>query len=212
MQNYRLSVIRHGSTKANENGIYIGRTDYSLSDRGTAELFNKLEKFDYPYVEKVYSSPLRRCTETASILFPEVPVMIIDDLTEMYLGDFENQSLEDIVNRDDYKEWLKGGKNSAAPNGESSQEVMARVFKALHAIIMDMMYEEIYHAAVITHAGIIVDMLNGYSIPKVDEKSISIPFGEGFELLANAAMWQRSQAVELFGVVPYDKEIEKESE
>lgn len=206
MQNYRLSVIRHGSTKANEEGIYIGRTDYSLSDKGTAELFSKIDRYDYPYVEKVYSSPLKRCTETASILFPDIPVMIIDDLTEMYLGEFENQSLDDIVNRKDYKEWLKGGKNSAAPGGESSQEVMARVFKALHAIIMDMMQEEIYHAAVITHAGIIVDMLTGYSIPKVDEKSIKIPFGEGFELLANTAMWQRSQAVELFGVVPYERE------
>jgi alpha-ribazole phosphatase len=209
MRNYRLSVIRHGSTKANENGIYIGRTDYELSNRGAAELYNKKEKYKYPDVDIVYTSPLTRCKETADILFPDTPKRIVEDLQEMYLGDFEDKTLDEIVNRDDYKEWLKGGKSHHAPNGESSEEVMARVFKALHEIIMDMMEEEIYHAAVITHAGLIVDMLTGYSIPKVDEKNINIPFGEGFELLATASMWQRSQAVELFGIVPYDRETEE---
>ena len=55
MRAYRISLIRHGQTIANKKGIYIGsRTDYPLSDFGTAELFNKTEEFEYPRVEKVY--------------------------------------------------------------------------------------------------------------------------------------------------------------
>ena len=55
MRAYRISLIRHGQTTANKNGIYIGsRTDYPLSDFGTAELYNKMEEFEYPRVEKVY--------------------------------------------------------------------------------------------------------------------------------------------------------------
>ena len=32
MKGYRISLIRHGQTAANEKGIYIGRTDYPLSE------------------------------------------------------------------------------------------------------------------------------------------------------------------------------------
>ncbi|MBR2955312.1 MAG: phosphoglycerate mutase family protein, partial [Ruminococcus sp.] len=60
MKGYRISIIRHGLTYANENGIYIGSTDLSLSDKGCAELAAKMDEFDYPKVHRVYSSPLKR--------------------------------------------------------------------------------------------------------------------------------------------------------
>lgn len=205
MQSYRLSVIRHGSTKANENNIYIGRTDYSLSDKGTAQLFSKLEEYDYPYVDIVYTSPLKRCTETASIIYPDTPARIVEDLQEMDLGEFEDKKADELVDNENFRKWLKGGKDVHAPGGESSEEVMARVFKALHEIIMDMMEEEYHHAAVITHGGIIQDILAGYSIPRASHNPVT-DFGEGYEFLATAAMWQRSQVVELFGAVPYKDE------
>ena len=34
MKGYRISLIRHGLTEANEKGIYIGRTDLPLSAKG----------------------------------------------------------------------------------------------------------------------------------------------------------------------------------
>ena len=80
MKGYRISLIRHGRTEANDKGIYIGRTDYPLSQKGISELYNKLDEFEYPHVGKVYSSPLQRCTETAEILFPDSSVQIVENL------------------------------------------------------------------------------------------------------------------------------------
>ena len=35
MKGYRLSIVRHGLTSANDSGVYIGsRSDYSLSQKG----------------------------------------------------------------------------------------------------------------------------------------------------------------------------------
>ena len=82
MKGYRISVIRHGRTAANDKGIYIGRTDFPLSDKGAAELAGKMDEFQYPNVARVYSSPLRRCTETAEILFPDVQIQTVDNLIE----------------------------------------------------------------------------------------------------------------------------------
>ena len=87
MKGYRISLIRHGRTEANDKGIYIGRTDYPLSQKGISELYNKLDEFEYPHVGKVYSSPLQRCTETAEILFPDSSVQIVENLIEMDFGD-----------------------------------------------------------------------------------------------------------------------------
>ena len=54
MKGYRIYLIRHGKTAANEKGIYIGSTDYPLSENGKTELVNKLDEFEYPRVERIY--------------------------------------------------------------------------------------------------------------------------------------------------------------
>ena len=211
MRAYRISLIRHGQTIANKKGIYIGsRTDYPLSDFGTAELFNKTEEFEYPRVEKVYSFPLKRCTETAEILFPEKEMCIVDNLRELDLIDFEGKSVDELINRQDYKDWLKGGISNRPPSGESIEELSARTYKALHEIIMDMMNEEIAHSAVITHYGVISNMLVGFGLPKTDPRTLECPAGEGFEIIVTAKMWQQSQAFEILGVVPYERIPESE--
>ena len=164
MKGYRISVLRHGSTNANEKGIYIGRTDTPLSDKGAAELCSKMDMYDYPAVHRVYTSPLKRCTETADILFPCTEIRTIDDLVEADLGEFENKSSEELVSREDFKAWLKG--NVRPTGGESLEEMTARTYKALHAMIIDMMDDGITHAAAITHGGLITNMMTCFGLPK----------------------------------------------
>jgi len=205
MKGYRISVIRHGLTEANEKGIYIGKTDLPLSDKGAAELAAKMDEFDYPAVHKVYSSPLRRCTETAEILFPYTDLCVVDDLRELDLGIFENKKVDELLENDDYKAWLRGGKDTRPPQGESLEEMTARTYKALHEIITDMMYEGNTHCAIITHGGVISNMLSCFGMPKYDPKQLNADFGEGFDIIVTAQMWLNSQAFEILGYCPYDK-------
>lgn len=208
MKGYRISLIRHGQTAANEKGIYIGRTDYPLSEKGRSELAAKLDEFEYPKVQRVYSSPLRRCMETAEILFPYRELLTVPDLQEMDFGDFEGKDVSALIDREDYKQWLKGGLKARPPKGESMEEVCVRTYKALHEIIMDMMNEGITHSGVVTHAGIITNMLSCFGLPKIDRREIVCAPGEGFEIIVTAKMWQQSQAFEILGLTPYTKEEE----
>lgn len=210
MKGYRISIIRHGMTEANEKGIYIGKTDMPLSAKGAGELAAKMDEFDYPTVHRVYSSPLRRCTETAEILFPETELVTVDGLRELDLGVFENKKIEELINRDDYKAWIKGGKDTRPPEGESLEEMTARVFSALHSIIIDMMESGLTHCALITHAGIISNLLSCFGLPKYDPKYLNAQAGEGFEILVSAQMWLNSQAFEILGYCPYEKIEERE--
>lgn len=203
MKGYRISVIRHGRTAANEKGIYIGRTDYPLSNKGAAELAAKTDEFVYPHVARVYSSPLKRCTETADILFPEVQMQTVDHLMEMDFGKFEGKSTEELVHLPEFQEWLKGGIDCRPPQGESVREVQLRIFRALREIITDMMQEDLLHCAVITHGGIISNMLAGFGLPKLPADQLRCAPGEGYDIHITADLWQRSQAFEILGLVPY---------
>lgn len=210
MKGYRISLLRHGMTEANEKGIYIGKTDLPLSSKGASQLCAKMDEYDYPTVHRVYSSPLKRCTETAEILFPSTEMCTVDDLRELDLGAFENKSVDELINREDYKKWLRGGKDNRPPGGESLEELTARTYKALHEIIMDMMNDGLTHCAVITHAGLISNMLSCFGLPKYDPKDLNAALGEGFEIIVTAQMWLNSQAFEILGIVPYDKISEDE--
>ena len=69
MKGYRISILRHGLTEANENGVYIGKTDLPLSEAGRELLEDKYDQFEYPKVQRVYSSPLERAVQSAEILW-----------------------------------------------------------------------------------------------------------------------------------------------
>lgn len=209
MKGYRIAFIRHGMTEANEDGRYIGTTDLPLSELGSKELFNKLETLDYPNVQKVYTSPLKRCKQTASILFPNCYTVEMNELREMDFGAFENKKTEDLMETDEYKEFIKGGLDNPPPQGESIREVVTRCYEAIKIIISDMMYEGMTSAAVITHGGIIMNMLSCFGVPKKKPMEYACDFGEGFEVIVTAAMWQRSEAFEILGRYP-DRQPEEE--
>ena len=71
---------------------------------------------------------------------------------------------------------------------------------------MDMMNQELTHCALITHSGIVTNLLAAFGIPKVDPKELTCDPGEGYEVLVTAKMWQQSQAFEILGRIPYYKE------
>ena len=212
MKGYRISVLSHGMTEANEKGVYIGSTDLPLSDKGAAALAARADEYDYPRVHRVYSSPLRRCTETAEILFPDTELCTVDDLRELNFGEFENKSIDELAKRRDYNDWLKGGKDARPPKGESLEEMTARTYKAVHSVITDMMENGLTHCAIITHGGIISNMLSCFGLPKYDAKTLSCDFGMGFDIIVTAQMWLNSQAFEILGYCPYDRIPSEEDE
>lgn len=208
MTGYHISFFRHGLTEANNKGIYIGRTDYPLSERGRSELAEKLDRFAYPRVEAVYTSPLQRCTETAEILFPDRELREIPELQELDFGAFEGKRVEELLERDDYKAFIKGGMSACPPGGESVEQLCARTYRGLSKIIQEMMQEDMRHCAVVTHAGIISNLIAAFGLPKLDPKQIACAPGEGFEVLVTAQLWQQGQAFEILGVTPFSREEE----
>lgn len=196
MRNYYLYLIRHGITQGNLDGKYIGQTDLALCPEGKKQIEKLVLDEVYPEVEKVYSSPLARCLETAEIIYPEEKLMIIDELAEMNFGEFENKTDAQLRDLREYTEFLKGG---TPPNGESYADFQLRCIEGLDVIFRDMMKMDIARAACVTHAGVITNLLCGYGLPKGRPADFMCSPGDGFEIVLSAFLWQKGPVFEISG-------------
>ena len=127
-------------------------------------------------------------------------------LREMDFGEFEGKTPDELKDREDYKKFLEGGLDNPPPGGESVREVVGRCYDALSVIIGDMMEEGLTNCAVITHSGIIMNMLACFGLPKRRAIEYACGFGEGFEVMVSASMWQRSGAFEIIDTFPHSEE------
>jgi len=206
LKGYRITFIRHGFTQGNVDGKYIGTTDLPLAKEGAEQLYDIAEKADYPSFQKIYISPLKRCLQTAYILAPNCYMVEMPQLREMDFGEFEGKTPGELKDREDYKKFLEGGLDNPPPGGESVREVVGRCYDALSVIIGDMMEEGLTNCAVITHSGIIMNMLACFGLPKRRAIEYACGFGEGFEVMVSASMWQRSGAFEIIDTFPHSEE------
>lgn len=118
-----LYMFRHGSTRMNEEHRYLGTTNESLSPLGIAEVEKRKYSQDY---EMVFCGPMKRCIETADILFPEISRIEIPEWTEIDFGDFEGRNYEELSGNPDYQRWIDSGGTIAFPNGESREAFIER--------------------------------------------------------------------------------------
>ena len=83
----KITWIRHGMTRANGEHRYLGKTDEPLSEKGIRFLQEKKKKSFFNAPEFLYASPMKRCVQTAEILFRRKPVLI-PEWKEMAPGHF----------------------------------------------------------------------------------------------------------------------------
>ena len=202
MKTYIIYLIRHAVNEFVDKGRYIGHTDVSLSEEGRAELNQLNDDYGYPYVESVFSSPLKRCTETAKIIYPEKEPIIIEALSEMNFGEFENKTAADLQGNEGFALWLEG--KAAPPFGETSNAFGQRVCGAFEKIIDGMMRSGVFTSAVITHAGVIGSILAAYGLPQAPMHEWFTPNCCGYTLRVDPALWMRNKKFEVFAKIPED--------
>ncbi len=204
MISYKIYFIRHGLTEGNKEGRYIGSTDVPLSAEGKKELFNLKEDFEYPDVQKVYTSPLQRCLDTAEILYPDRMIHIVDKIKEYDFGSFEGKSIDELKSDKSFKKWIESGMKIVPEGAEDMQKFLKRCDEGIEEIVMDMMKNKIREAAVVTHGGVIMNMLSMYGYPKREPFYWSVKNGHGYTALFNAQLWQRDRVFEIFDAIPYN--------
>lgn len=179
-------LIRHSLTLGNLNKRYIGKTDESLCEEGIT-LLNKKE---YPDVEMVYSSPLKRCIETSQIIYPNVQKIIIEQLKECDFGDFENKNYKELQDSEQYQEWINSGGKNPFPNGEDIELFKKRCIDAFKQIINDSIDKGNSMIAIIAHGGTIMSIMEALARPQKEYYSWHLDNARGYELCVDENDWR----------------------
>ncbi len=204
MLTYKIHFIRHGLTQANLEGRYIGsRTDLPLCPQGKAMLEQLCEDFRYPLVERVYTSPLLRARQSAEILFPDCAIKAVENLRELDFGDFEGRTAQELEQAPDFQQWITAPPSTPTPGGESSIQLQTRAIEALAYILGQMMEQQLFSVAIVTHGGLIMHLLAAMGLPQREAVRWNTEPGRGYTALLSAQMWMRDHKFEVYEQIPY---------
>ena len=91
-----LILIRHLKTPGNEKRQYIGSTDEELSEQEVQNFKQKYKINSYPQVQQVIVSPMKRCIQTAELIYPKNQITQEVLLKECDFGIFEGKTYEEL--------------------------------------------------------------------------------------------------------------------
>ncbi len=173
-----ISFIRHGKTAGNLEGRYIGRTDEDLCPEGRKNLLENL----YPEAEIIFASPMKRCKETASIIYPGRDYIEIEEFREIDFGLFEGKNYAELNGNPDYQAWIDSGGTIAFPKGESRIDFIERNLKGYEKMCSIIKEKNVTQVSVIAHGGtamaILANVLGGdyfdYQIKNGEQYKCSI--------------------------------------
>jgi broad specificity phosphatase PhoE len=129
-----LLLVRHGETDANRAGLYLGRADPPLTDRGRTQADRLADRL--PPAHVIVSSPLRRARETAARLGGRSGVGIVIDerWVELDYGPLDLRPVGSGVPPDVLDRWRDDP--TFAPSGvETAASLSARVSAACDELV-----------------------------------------------------------------------------
>ena len=146
-----LILIRHGRTGF--SGRYIGSKDVPLSNEGRAQIEALGSRITIFNEDTLIASPMLRCRESCTILFPKQTVEFKKELSEIDFGRWEGLTFDEIVSKDKdlVKEWADWSQDFSFPDGENVGQFINRVQQAGEEI--NSLPED--NVIVVTHGGVI---------------------------------------------------------
>lgn len=127
----KLILARHGETVWNTENKYQGRLDSELTEKGVEQIRKVAEELKKEKIDIVFSSPLKRATETAEeiLKYHSIKPVFRDELKEINYGLLEGLAFD--VARKKYSKWFiekaKDRYHTKPPEGESYIELEERL-------------------------------------------------------------------------------------
>lgn len=134
-----IILIRHGETDWNREQVFRGRIDVALNEVGLTQARAVQESLKDTEIDGIYSSPLSRAFETATIVGENrnVEVRGEEGLIDIDFGAWQGLSHQKVKEeyKDLYETWLAQPDLVTFPDGETLQEVRRRSMGALEMVI-----------------------------------------------------------------------------
>ena len=179
-------LIRHSMTESNASGRYAGkRTDEALSPEGISLCLDRT----YPQTDVVYTSPMRRCIQTAGLLYRGKRLVIREQFAECDFGIFEGKNYKELSGEPKYQEWIDSNGTLPFPGGESREEFQARCLEGFSLCIEHCIQYQYKTFAMVVHGGTIMSILDGFAVPHRDYFDWQVKNLEGYEIETDEKQW-----------------------
>ncbi|MCM1026330.1 MAG: histidine phosphatase family protein [Roseburia sp.] len=178
----KIYLIRHGQTKGNREGRYVGRTDEPLLAEAREQLLEKRNSARTVLEPDIlYVSPMRRCRETARLLFPGREQNVAEDLRECDFGEFEYRNYAELNGNPAYQRFIDSGGVSGFPGGESLQQFQERCVREFRSALDSVRGRKPdARVAFVVHGGTIMAVLDRFSQPHRDYFEWQAGNGSGY--------------------------------
>ncbi|WP_456434495.1 histidine phosphatase family protein [Thermosulfuriphilus sp.] len=135
----KIWLLRHGLTRANEEGIFAGWTDEPLTEEGRLQAQEAAERLAGEEIVAIYTSPVARAIETAKIIqsfFPQVPLKIEEGLGEIRIPMWDGKSKTYLKGRPElgYPLWKKTPHLFRLKGAESLKDLQRRAVVSVEKI------------------------------------------------------------------------------
>lgn len=174
----KIIMIRHGESLGNAKDIYLGHTDWDLTERGKAQADAVAEYLKNEKIDAIYSSDLIRAYHTA---LPHSKIHGIDiiktpGLREIFIGDWEGLLISRI--EEEWGElfthdWMQNFGTCVTPHGESVPHLAERIYNEVLRIAKENVGKCVILA---THAAAIRSFWGKLTKTPADEVGRKIPF------------------------------------
>ena len=192
----RVVFIRHLCTPGNEKRQYIGRTDEVLSEQAVEEFRQRQEKSTgglYPSAQYIVASPLKRCIQTAGLIYPGMEIVTEPMLRECDFGEYERKTYEELKNEPEYIRWMESGGMTAFPGGEEQTSFRRRCVDGVKRWIARLLEDGADSAAVVVHGGTIMAVLSELAEDKHEFYHWQVENGGGYVAEVTAEDWENGR-------------------
>ena len=131
----RILLARHGETDWNRLGRWQGHANPPLNDAGRRQAAELAERLAGDGIGAIYSSDLRRASETARIVADRLGLDVVEErgLREIDVGSWSGLTRAEVEERfpEGYARWLAG---EIGHDGETREQLTQRVVAAVERV------------------------------------------------------------------------------
>lgn len=157
----KIYLTRHSKTIWNQQKRLQGHKNSLLTLEGqeNAKALKNYIQQQNLHFDAIFSSPIERAYQTASLIFDPKDIIVDDRLKEMNFGIFEGQKISELLKRDDHLYddlWHHPEKFTRIPEGESYDDVMIRARSFLEDLKK---YDDHSQVMIVTHGMFFIVLL-----------------------------------------------------
>ncbi|MDD4874111.1 MAG: alpha-ribazole phosphatase [Dehalococcoidales bacterium] len=175
----KLYLVRHGQTDLNKERRYQGRIDIALNNTGLEQVKKLSARLSSEPLNKVFTSPLERAHETASIIHNgrNIDLTSCADLVEMDFGQLEGKTYEEIIKI--FPDWESSNVDFAFVGGECIDALVGRTGNFVNTLVGQ---PEDSNILIVSHSGclrILLCLILGIDVAKwwqfkVDQAALTV--------------------------------------